>query len=239
MKTNHQTGRGFTLVELLVVIVIIASLAGLTAPMVIRQRKKADQTEATSNARQVGLALFEFENEFGSFPGTSTLTELNQANGPYASSVIKGAAGSNSNGYFKQLMQAGMTQSEAMFYVKTPLTQKPDGDISTDGEALKAGEAGFGYITNGPGVGMSASGNPSRPLIAAPLNAGGTAFNSEPFDRNAVILRIDNSASSVKIVPPAGSTEGPAFVGGQNMMVGTNPIWGSTTPTMNAPTPKP
>jgi prepilin-type N-terminal cleavage/methylation domain-containing protein len=49
MKTNVQTTRrGFTLVELLVVIVIIASLAGLTAPMVIRQRKKADQTEAVS-----------------------------------------------------------------------------------------------------------------------------------------------------------------------------------------------
>ena len=58
--------------ELLVVIVIIAALAGLTAPMVIRQRKKADQTEAVSNARQIGFALFEFETAYGSFPDATT-----------------------------------------------------------------------------------------------------------------------------------------------------------------------
>ncbi|RYD29397.1 MAG: prepilin-type N-terminal cleavage/methylation domain-containing protein, partial [Verrucomicrobiaceae bacterium] len=81
MKTTYQTRRGFTLVELLVVIVIIAALAGLTAPMVIRQRKKADQTEAVSNARQVGLALFEFETEYGSFPEGSLGNQINEANG--------------------------------------------------------------------------------------------------------------------------------------------------------------
>ncbi len=76
MKTNQHKRRGFTLVELLVVIVIIASLAGLTAPMVIRQRKKADQTQAISNARQIGLALFEFESEFGSYPDTRATVEI-------------------------------------------------------------------------------------------------------------------------------------------------------------------
>jgi hypothetical protein len=46
---------------------IIASvlfvLSGLTAPHVIRAKRKPDQTKATSNARQIGLALLEFERE--------------------------------------------------------------------------------------------------------------------------------------------------------------------------------
>ena len=98
--------RGFTLVELLVVIVIIAALAGLSAPMVIRQRKKADQTEAVSNARQVGLALFEFENEYGNYPDATTATAVTAATG---SQLALGVA--DSNGLFRQLVAGNFTQS--------------------------------------------------------------------------------------------------------------------------------
>lgn len=46
----------------------VATFTGLTAPMVLRQRHKADQTEAISNMRQLGLALFEYDAEFGKYP---------------------------------------------------------------------------------------------------------------------------------------------------------------------------
>lgn len=49
-------------------IVPVASLAGMTAPMVVRQRQKADQIQAISSMRQLGLGLFEYETEFGKFP---------------------------------------------------------------------------------------------------------------------------------------------------------------------------
>ena len=195
MKINKQLRRGFTLVELLVVIVIIASLAGLTAPMVIRQRKKADQTEAVSNARQIGLALFEFEAEYGSFPDVaSALTVANNTG-------ITPNSATTANGLFSQLFAAGIASSEAMFYAKSSYTKKPDGIVKTiSTDVLAAGECGFGILLNGS-TGYATSGNSGRVICATPFAKalGGELFDVDPFDAKAVVLKIDNSVSSVVI----------------------------------------
>ncbi len=52
----------------LVLIPIIAALAGLTAPMIIRQRQKADQMECVLQARQIGLALEEYASDHNAYP---------------------------------------------------------------------------------------------------------------------------------------------------------------------------
>jgi prepilin-type N-terminal cleavage/methylation domain-containing protein len=186
---------GFTLVELLVVIVIIAALAGLAAPQVIRQRKRADQVEAVNNARQIGLAMLEFENEYGSYPDTGTFQEVADATG---SNLAQ--AGSTSNAYFRQLLAAGFSQSEKIFYAKIPGTKKPDDDISTSNKALEQGEVGFAYMMDG-NEGFSAAGNPARPLAVTPLEKGqtGGTFDVDPFDRKAILLRMDNSVTTVNI----------------------------------------
>jgi prepilin-type N-terminal cleavage/methylation domain-containing protein len=80
MKTNHHARRGFTLVELLVVIAIIATLAGVGAPVIISQQKKGARTEAISNAKQVGMAMFNFDQDYGSYPSTATGTEVSTNN---------------------------------------------------------------------------------------------------------------------------------------------------------------
>ena len=235
MKQKLITGRGFTLVELLVVIVIIAALAGLTAPMVIRQRKKADQTEAVNNAKQIGLAMFEFENGYGSFPDTATGEQVTENTGTTLT-----FAGGQSNDFFRQLMAAEIAQSEAIFYAKTNYTKKPDNVYNTTTTALAAGEVGFGYIMNGT-VAFNTSGNPSRPIVAAPL-AGTTTpatdgtFDVDMYDAKAIVLRIDNSVQSLNVLK---STK-KAQLGTKTLLdAGADSVWGDgVTPTMVAPTPK-
>ena len=195
MKTNTLRPRGFTLVELLVVIVIIAALAGLSAPMILKQRSKADRIQATSNAKNLGIALFEFDEEFQSFPDNDTAETVAEVTGKEDLSF----SGSSSNDYLRQLI-AYNVDSEEIFFAKTSYTRKPDNNI-VGPEAFKAGEVGFGYVMLDQTTGQNSSGNSQRPVLVTPLLDAqeNWEFDPDPFDGKAVILKLDQSATSLQI----------------------------------------
>ncbi|MEM1085695.1 MAG: type II secretion system protein [Verrucomicrobiota bacterium] len=71
MKANHETlsGRGFTLVELMVTIVIIVVLAGLSISMVSRIKTKTNLAASVQRVRDLGPMLHAYsQDEAGRLP---------------------------------------------------------------------------------------------------------------------------------------------------------------------------
>lgn len=60
--------KGFTLVELMVVVLIIGILLALLFPAVQAARNMTRRTQCTNNLRQIGLGLNNFESHNGGFP---------------------------------------------------------------------------------------------------------------------------------------------------------------------------
>lgn len=207
---------GYLVIALMVT---IAGLAALMAPMIMSQQKMADRSEALSNAKQIGIALFEFNEEYGSYPSADTAK-------PVADKTsTTQMTGDSANARFRQLIASGITLSEQMFYAKSDGTDKPDGFVDGD-FALQSGECGFGYIDNIP----SNISDP-RPIVMTPFISGTTEFDPEPFDGKAIILWTDNSTRTY----PIDSRTGEVIVDGKSILDPSHPVWAGTPPNLLLP----
>ncbi|RYD23752.1 MAG: hypothetical protein EOP88_03000 [Verrucomicrobiaceae bacterium] len=184
---------------------------------VAHQEAKAVQTQAVSNLRQIGLAFFEFETEYGFFPNAETAMTVKQA------TDFKGDLKSETaNDCFFQLIVAGIAQNRAMFQYGKP--EEP-GAAAAKPAADRLEKCSYAYLPA-----RDSAGHPGRPLVVAPLIKGTNLFDPKPFAGKAVVLRRDNSVSSVPI-----DEEGRAIIDGRDLFDPGQPYWKGEEPSVKWP----
>ena len=203
-----------------IAIIFIAFMAAIIIPLIMAQKLSGRKSETINNAKQIGLALSEFDDEFKKYPSPSSASEVKEANPDQQFDLT----GNSSNAIFRQLFAAEIAESEEMFYAENKNTIKPDGHISL-GEALKKGEVGFSYIS-----GLSSKNNPLTPIVVTPLISGTTKFDPEPFDGKAIVLRIDNTITTYSI-----NKDGHIYDKGIDILSPKHPFWGGKAPLIHYP----
>ena len=185
--------KGFTGLELLVVVAVVVVGAALATPQIFKALKRAALAEGINNARQVKLALDNFATDFdGQFPNDDT-----------GKGVLEGGTGSTySNDYFRQLFLAGATESEFIFWVKNSgVASKgaPDDKIKQKGRMqpeliLEQGDAHWAYITDQTNLGTG-----SRPLILDGYQAGTSEWDPDTWDNKVIVVRIDGAFKPMRM----------------------------------------
>lgn len=217
MKLRTHKRRGFTLVELLVVVSIILALAGMSYPVIMKQVRAAERVKLANNAKNVFVALGEFDSTFNAYPDDETAERIETDD---ALRKVEGLTliGDTSNAYYRQLIASGKMVTEETFYVDLETqfgrTRQPDKEIA-NGEGLARGECALGYVMRDFGdrtMGLSSkrSGVPVPVIITMPnetVNAAMATYDVGCLDSKVFVLNTDNSVDFIELVEDTGMSD--------------------------------
>lgn len=137
MHTPHKTSHlspsparaGFTLIELMVVIGIIAILVAMTVPVVGRAVDSARRGQASTEVKSIEAALLQYYNEYGRFP---------HGNDPGGSDYIYGEGGDADNRNLMNVLRAVASTDGNADHSANPrrivFLEIPDRSLSDDGD---------------------------------------------------------------------------------------------------------
>ncbi len=206
MKVSRKlTGfkAGFTLIELMVVVAILAALGSIAYPAIMDRMNDGDRQVASSNLKQIHTMLQQFQQDRGSFPCDATAEELQEVSPDINFGELTGDI---SNPYFRQLLMTQQEPSEKNFYAKLSgggkMTKEGDGKYA-NGKALERGENGMGYVMLKSKDDESKKNSVSKttaPLAICalypsrtPYQGDAITFDRKSFRAHAFVLFVDGS----------------------------------------------
>lgn len=203
---------GFTLIELMVVIAIIATLAGISWGPILDQLNSGDRSAAQSNMGNLYKTMQVFKNDNGDYPSDAMAKRLLEDE-RYMNVDYGPLTGNTSNCYLRQLFYLPSLSSEENFYAKINvmgrMTKTPDNKIAK-GRALERGECGFSYVmTKGDAEDNLKSGvtDSNAPLLMTsisgrgPVSGDNMTFDTESFRNKAIILFNNGSVKQMDLIP--------------------------------------
>lgn len=203
-----KTKKGFTLIELMVVIAILASLAAVGYGPIMEHINDGDRQQASQNLGQVQKLLLAFNQDHGSYPCDATADAIleDEKNAEYNFGELKGI---HANDYFRQLFYKG-NPTEKTFYAKHAGTKDPDNKIA-NGACLTKGENAFAYVLRKESAnpdeanGLRSVSATTAPLAFSCVPASRTPytgdklrFNRDLFYAHAFMVRVDGSVSDLE-----------------------------------------
>ena len=189
----------FTLVELLVVISIIAILAGFAMPAFTKAMEQADRTKVLNDGKQIALSMKNYAGDFGGeFPF-------------YTDPIRKQGQPQSANDILATLIP-DYIPNEQVFTIKKSGYCRPgaDGNIAA-GRILERGEIGWASV-----LGLTDTSNGRWPLLAPGFKNGGVTYitNDESAPGGlwrgeySVVIRADLSGQPEKCMKQrTGGTE--------------------------------
>ena len=149
---RRRPAAGFTLVELLVVIGIIALLIGILLPTLGRAREQANAIKCLSNVRQLALATILCAQDHHGFMPTCSDDSVAKFNDPYKFKFTYRNSGANGGSVFDSYSSLvpylGQKFSETMSFMNVPGGQSKVFVCPTDTAQDGTQSAGYAILSN-------------------------------------------------------------------------------------------